>query len=127
MVYNLETMEEVDLLQAILKIDECMYEHFVDKDGIHERLGKLAKNKERGRLLQILGEAGLSLDEVVSILSSSSTQESSVPFVPDAQQGVKIVNVSNSQRQIIEANLKREEEARRKKMQVLLDKYNTES
>ena len=78
-------------------------------------------------MLQILGEAGLSLDEVVSILSSSSTQESSVPFVPDAQQGVKIVNVSNSQRQIIEANLKREEEARRKKMQVLLDKYNTES
>lgn len=125
MIYYLETMEESILLQIILEIDTRMHEHFVDIDSIQGHLSLLAKNKERERLLHVLEEAGLSPDEVLRILSSNSTNDSPNQIMHSAAQGVTIVNISDSQRKIIEANLKREQEVKKSKMQALMNKYNT--
>ena len=124
MIYYLETMEEVDLLRTILDIDSRMYEHFVNVEDVQDRLDNLANKKERERLLQVIRDAGLSTDEVLQILSTNPQNETPAQIVSEAARGVKVVNVSENQRLIIDANLKRERETKKSKMQALLDKYN---
>ena len=124
MIYYLETMEEVDLLRTILDIDSRMYEHFVNVEDVQDRLDNLANKKERERLLQVIRDAGLSTDEVLQILSTNPQNETPAQIVSEAPRGVKVVNVSENQRLIIDANLKRERETKKSKMQALLDKYN---
>ena len=111
-------------MRTILDIDSRMYEHFVNVEDVQDRLDNLANKKERERLLQVIRDAGLSTDEVLQILSTNPQNETPAQIVSEAPRGVKVVNVSENQRLIIDANLKRERETKKSKMQALLDKYN---
>lgn len=124
MKYNLATMDEADLLQVIMVIDAQMQEHYVDRTGIEGRLKQIKKDKEKGRLLRVLEESGLTPDEVVSILSATPPTASPVPSKSNTPRGVTIVNVTESQRRVIDANMKREKSRKEDKLQALMDKYN---
>lgn len=132
MIYDLETMEETDLLHAILEIDVRMQNHFVDNDGISRRLDHLIKSEKLQKVKRKIEELGLTSDDVLNMLSAD--KRPSIPITMttmDDKRAVTIVDVSDEQRQVIKSNVKQYEKKKSErqqkvddKLQALIDKFN---
>ena len=110
MIYEIEKMTEVQIVNLLITIEEQKLTGFIKIEAAKESLKRLDEERKRKELKKFISESGFTHEELLKYLEETKQNED--------VKGVKVVKLSSEQQEVLESNLYNDSLSR------LKDKYS---
>lgn len=97
MVYEIEKMTEVQIVNLLISIEEQLQTGFVKVEAAKDVLKRLDEERKRNELKKFISESGFTPEELLKYLEETKQNE-------DVKE-VKVVKLSSEQQEVLESNL----------------------